>query len=115
LDLPVKNIGAPIAREPDGLARSSRNVYLSPQERATAPMLFRVLRQSAEAIGAGEPIDKVLANGRQALAQAGFAVDYLEARNAETLQPVGAHEAGPLRLLVAARLGKTRLIDNVAV
>jgi pantoate--beta-alanine ligase len=115
LDLPVKILAAPVVRETDGLALSSRNVYLSPPERAAAPAMFRALRGAADAIGAGTPIEGALANGRRALTQAGFEVDYFEARNAETLAPVASPAAEPIRLLVAARLGKTRLIDNVAV
>jgi pantoate--beta-alanine ligase len=115
LDLPVRIIAAPTVREPDGLALSSRNVYLSAEDRQRAPLLQRVLLESAEEIARGEPIESVLALGRTMLAQGGFAVDYLEARHAETLAPVSSAGEGPLRLLAAARLGSTRLIDNVAV
>ncbi|HEY2532857.1 MAG TPA: pantoate--beta-alanine ligase [Xanthobacteraceae bacterium] len=115
LDLKTRIVGAPIAREADGLALSSRNVYLSLHERATAPMLHRVLNESAEKITAGEPIDAVLRRGRTAITLAGFALDYLEARHAETLAPAASTADGPLRLLVAARLGTARLIDNVGV
>jgi pantoate--beta-alanine ligase len=115
LDLKTRIVGAPIVREPDGLALSSRNVYLSPRERQAAPALYRVLKQCAAGIAAGRPIAAVLGAGREAIAHAGFALDYLEARNAQTLAPVGAATAGPIRLLVAARIGTTRLIDNVAV
>jgi pantoate--beta-alanine ligase len=115
LDLPVKIIGAPIVREKDGLAMSSRNVYLSPQERAIAPTLHRVLKECARKIRAGRPVREVLAKGREAIKRAGFALDYLEAREAETLKPAASQRRnGPLRLLVAAKIGKTRLIDNVA-
>jgi pantoate--beta-alanine ligase len=113
LDLPVKVIGAPTVREPDGLAMASRNVYLSPQERAVAPVLHRVLTLCAGKIAAGRPIPAILAEGREALERAGFRLDYLEARDAQTLAP--AAKGRPLRLLVAATLGRTRLIDNVAV
>lgn len=115
LNLPVKIIGAPIVREKDGLALSSRNVYLSPKERAVAPTLHRVLKDCAGKIRKGRPIQAVLAQGRKVIRQAGFALDYLEARNAETLQPVKSPRDGPLRLLVAATIGRTRLIDNVGV
>jgi pantoate--beta-alanine ligase len=74
-----------------------------------------VLRDSASRIAAGEAIARVLAEGWNEIEAAGFAVDYLEARNAETLARSETLADGPLRLLVAARLGKTRLIDNVAV
>ncbi|MFZ2065171.1 MAG: pantoate--beta-alanine ligase [Xanthobacteraceae bacterium] len=115
LDLRTRILGAPIVRETDGLARSSRNVYLSPSERQTAPTLYRVLKECAAAIAAGKPMAAVLDGGRAAITRAGFALDYLEARHAETLAPVGSLKDGAVRLLVAARIGKTRLIDNVGV
>jgi len=115
LDMRVKVIGAPTVREKDGLALSSRNIYLSPSERAVAPTLYRVLRQCGGEIATGEPITAALDAGRQAIEQAGFAVDYLEARHADTLEPIASVKAGPIRLLVAARIGTTRLIDNIAV
>jgi pantoate--beta-alanine ligase len=115
LDLPVEIVGAPIVREQDGLALSSRNVYLSPAERAAAPTLHRVLKESAAAIRSGETIDQVLARGRGRIAGAGFKLDYLEARHAKTLAPIAALKDGPIRLLVAAKIGATRLIDNVGV
>jgi pantoate--beta-alanine ligase len=115
LDLPVKVIGVPIVREPDGLALSSRNAYLSPAERAAAPMLYRVLKGCASRIKNGEKLDRVLNVGRIEIDVAGFTLDYLEARHALTLAPVASSKDGPIRLLVAATLGKTRLIDNVAV
>jgi len=115
LDLAVKVIGMPTVREPDGLALSSRNVYLSAEERAVAPTLYRVLLASAGKIAAGHPIAATLADGRAEIAQVGFALDYLEARHADTLAPVGSVRDGPIRILVAARLGTTRLIDNVGV
>jgi pantoate--beta-alanine ligase len=115
LNLTARILGAPIVREPDGLALSSRNVYLSAREREMAPTLYRVLKQCAEALGAGQPTAAVLDKGREEITRAGFEVDYLEVRNAETLSPAASMKEGPLRLLVAARIGKTRLIDNVAV
>jgi pantoate--beta-alanine ligase len=115
LDLPVKVIGIPTVRERDGLALSSRNAYLSAEERALAPTLHRVLKDCAAMMKAGERIDAVLAHGRSVIARAGFALDYLDARNALTLEPIGSVKDGPVRLLVAAKLGTTRLIDNVAV
>jgi pantoate--beta-alanine ligase len=115
LDLPVKVIGCATLREKDGLALSSRNVYLSPAERQTAPVLYRVLKDSAVRIKAGEAPPKVLADGRTVIESAGFALDYLEARHAETLAAVNGLSDGPIRLLVAARLGKTRFIDNIGV
>jgi pantoate--beta-alanine ligase len=115
LDLPVKIFGVPTVREKDGLAMSSRNVYLSTSERPAARSLYQVLRQCAGRISTGERIARVLDEGSHALEDAGFAVDYLEARNAESLEKVESMKDGPLRLLGAARLGRTRLIDNVAV
>ena len=115
LDLPLKVIGVPTVREPDGLALSSRNVYLSAAERAVAPMLYRVLKGCAARIKSGEKIDRVLNVARIEIDVAGFALDYFEARHALTLAPIMSSNDGPVRLLVAARLGKTRLIDNVAV
>ena len=115
LDLRVQVVGVPTVREKDGLALSSRNTYLDANERAVAPTLYRVLGACAQRIAAGEPIAKVVSEGAIEIEAAGFAVDYLEARHAETLARAETPEDGPLRLLVAARLGKTRLIDNVAV
>ena len=115
LDLRVEVVGVPTVREDDGLAMSSRNAYLDPNERAIAPTLYRVLRDCAARIAAGEAIARVVTEGSHAIEAAGFAVDYLEARNAETLARAETLADGPLRLLVAAKLGKTRLIDNVAV
>jgi pantoate--beta-alanine ligase len=115
LDIPVKIIGVPTVREPDGLAMSSRNAYLSAEERAAAPTLYRVLQACGARLKDGGPIAAILAEGRQAIERVGFAVDYLEARHAETLKPIGSLAGGPVRLLVAAKIGRTRLIDNVGV
>lgn len=115
LGLKARIVGAPIVRERDGLALSSRNRYLLLSERLTAPALYRVLKECVGAIAAGEPVAAVLEKGRQAIAEAGFGLDYLEARHADTLAPLIGSGHEPIRLLVAARLGKTRLIDNVAV
>src|SRR5213075_3141253 len=115
LDLPLNVIGAPTVREPDGLAMSSRNVNLTRQERAAAPTLYRVLTLCAKKIAEGRSIATILAEGREAIERAGFALDYLEARHAETLQSIRSIKDRPVRLLVAAKLGKTRLIDNVEV
>jgi pantoate--beta-alanine ligase len=115
LDLPVKVIGMPTVREKDGLALSSRNVYLSELERGHAPVLYRTLKTCAARIKAGEPIEMVLEEGRRDITRAEFALDYLEARHALTLAPIALLKDGPIRLLVAAKIGKTRLIDNLAV
>ena len=115
LDLAVKVIGVPTVRETDGLAMSSRNAYLSAAERAVAPTLRRVLQDCAARIKAGVPIAAAIADGRDAIERAGFAVDYLDARHAATLAPLASPNDGPIRLLVAATLGRTRLIDNIGV
>ena len=115
LDLPLKVIGAPTVREKDGLALSSRNVYLSAEERAVAPLLHRVLKLCAGKIAKGRSTATILSEGREVIERGGFVLDYLEARHAETLAPIQSTKEGPVRLLVAARLGKTRLIDNIGV
>jgi pantoate--beta-alanine ligase len=115
LGLPIEIVGCPTVRERDGLALSSRNAYLSADERTLAPRLHAMLRALSGRLRRSAKPDIDLAEARRALERAGFALDYLEARNAETLAPVSDWKAEPLRLLVAARLGKTRLIDNVGV
>jgi pantoate--beta-alanine ligase len=115
LDLGVRVVGSKTVRERDGLAMSSRNAYLSPDERGVAPTLFRVMKDTAARLRAGEELSAVLSGGAEMIRQAGFALDYFEARHAETLAPVSSRTDGPLRLLVAAKLGTTRLIDNIAV
>jgi len=115
LGLKTRILAGPIVREPDGLALSSRNRFLSRDERQAAPALYRTLKATAAAIVTGSPNGEALDRGRQAIVKAGFALDYLEARNAETLAPLGAEAREPIRLLVAARIGTTRLIDNIAV
>ncbi|MGC2140206.1 MAG: pantoate--beta-alanine ligase [Methylovirgula sp.] len=114
LDLGVEIVAAPTLRAKDGLALSSRNEYLSPEERARAPLLYAALLRCREALRNGSALETTLATARGTLATARFAVDYLEARHAETLAPVVEGEA-PVRLLAAAQLGATRLIDNIAV
>jgi len=113
LDLGVKVIGGAIIRERDGLAMSSRNVYLSPDERRTAPVLYRTLKATAKRMRDGDSFKAALDDGARAIADAGFALDYLEARHAETLAPISSFSEGPVRLLVAAKIGTTRLIDNI--
>jgi pantoate--beta-alanine ligase len=115
LDLKCRILGVPIVRESDGLALSSRNRYLSPSERQAAPMLYRALKECAGKVAAGAPLDAVLDYGRNAIARAGLQLDYFEARNADTLKPLTGASGEPIRLLAAARIGTTRLIDNVAV
>lgn len=115
LDIATRILGAPTLREEDGLALSSRNVYLDPAARARAPALYRALRAAAAAILADVPVEAALVSARAEVAAEGFEVDYIEARNADTLSPAPERTAGPIRLLAAARLGATRLIDNVQV
>ncbi|HEY8008183.1 MAG TPA: pantoate--beta-alanine ligase [Methylocella sp.] len=115
LDFETRIIGVPTLREQDGLALSSRNVYLSTKERAAAPALYAALRQCAIEIDKGVAIETALDRTRKTVAAAGFAIDYIEARHAETLAPLMSREAGQVRLLAAATLGKTRLIDNVSL
>jgi len=115
LDIPVRVEGVATYRETDGLAMSSRNAYLSPQERATAPALYRVLTGVAKALAGGEGAAAAIARAKGELTQAGFTkIDYVEAVDASTLQPVES-AAGPTRVAAAVWLGGTRLIDNVAV
>ncbi|HKH81925.1 MAG TPA: pantoate--beta-alanine ligase [Methylovirgula sp.] len=114
LDLGVEIVAAPTVRAKDGLALSSRNQYLSPEERAKAPLLYAALVRCRDALHGGVAIEAALAAARETLTVAGFVVDYVEARHAETLAPVVAMDDGPIRLLAAAWLGATRLIDNIA-
>ena len=102
-------------RERDGLAMSSRNVYLSPEERQTATTLYRAMKESAKRLKRGRRTGAAMAVGREMIESAGFVLDYFEARHAETLAPVASVKDGPVRMLVAAKLGKTRLIDNIGV
>jgi pantoate--beta-alanine ligase len=113
LDMRVNVIGVPTVREKDGLALSSRNVYLSEDERRTAPILHRTMKDVAAKLRAGAELEPTLADARAAIAAAGFAVDYFEARHAETLAPITSFNDAPVRLLVAAKIGRTRLIDNM--
>ena len=115
LDIPVKIEGIATMREPDGLALSSRNVYLSPEERRIAPLLYRVLNDTAAALAANpENVAATLQNGLAELRQAGFAPDYLELRDAADLSRMSRLDR-PARLVAAAHLGRTRLIDNIPV
>jgi pantoate--beta-alanine ligase len=115
LDLGVKVMGSKTVREHDGLAMSSRNVYLTPEERQTAPVLYRALKESVRRLRDGDDVAAVAAGGVEMIVSAGFALDYFEVRHAETLAPIGSDKDGPMRILLAAKLGKTRLIDNVGV
>ena len=115
LDLGVKVIGSKTVRERDGLAMSSRNVYLSTEQRQVAPTLFQAMKKTARRLRAGEDLQTAQAQAIETIAAAGFAVDYFETRHAETLARVTSIKDGPLRILVAAKIGTTRLIDNIAV
>jgi pantoate--beta-alanine ligase len=115
LDLGVRVIGSRTVRERDGLAMSSRNVYLSPEERRAAPALYRAMKEAARRLRAGNDIEAAMAGGAELAADAGFTLDYFEVRHAETLAPIASVNEGPMRILTAARIGTTRLIDNVAV
>ena len=115
LDLGVKVTGSRTVRERDGLAMSSRNVYLSAEERRAAPQLYRAMKESARRLRAGDGVAAAIAGGAEMVVGAGFVLDYFEVRNAQTLAPVTSLNDGPARILVAAKLGKTRLIDNVGV
>jgi pantoate--beta-alanine ligase len=118
LDLPAEIFGAPTVREPDGLALSSRNVYLTHNERGIAPKLSEALRQAAASLRGGEAVADVEASGRAALIAAGFEpVDYFEVRlEGDLVHPgPGPLEGRSARVFAAARLGRARLIDNAAV
>ena len=116
LDVPVEIVGAPTLREADGLAMSSRNAYLAPAERRTAARLNQVLRDLAHAVAAGEPCRAAEEKALRILLEAGFSrVDYVTIADALTLQPVERVGRRPARAFAAARLGRTRLIDNLPV
>lgn len=118
LDIPVEIAGVPTVREADGLAMSSRNLHLSEAERATAPLLHETLAQVAAKIAAGDDPEQACAAGRAQLENGGFdPVEYLELRHAETLAvpAMPLNRDAPHRVLAAAWLGSTRLIDNLPV
>jgi len=115
LGIPTEIVGAPIVREEDGLAMSSRNAYLNPQERRIAGTLNVILKRGIAQIRAGTPLASVEASAYQALCDSGFdTVDYVAIRNAEDLRVVSSIER-PGRILAAVRIGQTRLIDNMAI
>lgn len=112
LDIPVEIVGVPIVREADGLAMSSRNRYLSAEQRIIASRLPKIMQALAAELGDGKPAAMRLAAGREKLLAAGFdKVDYLELCDAARIEPI-VHAAAPSRLFVAAFIGRTRLIDN---
>ena len=115
LAIPVAIAGIPTVREADGLALSSRNSYLSSEERAKALAIPKALSSARDAIKAGNPVAAALDASKQALTDAGFnKIDYLALVDADTLEPLGK-PAGNMRLIAAATIGTTRLIDNVLV
>lgn len=115
LDVPVEIVGVPTVREEDGLARSSRNAYLSDEERAIAPVLHRALQAVAEGLKQGGGAEELCHRAAADILAAGFAsVDYLDLRDPDTMAKMPRLDR-PGRILVAARLGATRLIDNVGV
>ena len=115
LDIPVKIIGGPTIREIDGLALSSRNVYLDPKARSIAPFIYKILNRYAAAISKGDNIEKCLKLAKKDFHDAGFGkIDYLDLRNEQTLQRCTTKE-DPSRLFAAIWLGSTRLIDNISV
>jgi pantoate--beta-alanine ligase len=113
LNIPVEIAAAPIVREEDGLALSSRNFYLSADERKRAPILHQVLSETAASLANGEGCDAATSAGRFKLEAKGFRVDYVAVRDPETLAPLFGPIQGPARVMGAAYLGATRLIDNV--
>ena len=116
LDISVRIAGVPTVRDTDGLALSSRNAYLSPEERRVAPALARVLQRMAAALVVqSAAVSSEIARGIADLESAGFAVEYLEIRDADTLAPVTETITGPARVFAAAHLGHTRLIDNLPI
>jgi pantoate--beta-alanine ligase len=114
LDLPIEIVGVPTQRDDDGLALSSRNIYLDEEQRAKATALPRALGVAARSIARGDDPEDAMAEARAALVAAGFEVDYVALADAETLAESPAADR-PRRLLAAARMGATRLIDNIAV
>lgn len=115
LDLGIKILPVATFREADGLAMSSRNRYLTGEQRALAPLLHRVMQALAVRLRNRDDLFRAVGEAQAEIITAGFELDYLEARHAETLAPAASLADGPIRLLVAARLGGTRLIDNIAV
>jgi pantoate--beta-alanine ligase len=109
-------IGVPTVREGDGLAMSSRNAYLTPAQRTAAAALPQAMREAIERVRGGEPVSAALLGFEAAVLAAGFEqIDYVRLADAETLASVDALGDRPARLLVAARIGKARLIDNMGV
>ena len=114
LDFPVRIEVLPIVRDPDGLAMSSRNAYLDPEQRQRAAALSRALRAAQDSARAGS-LTEAMADARRELSEAGIEPEYLEARDAEDLTPVAELNGRPVLVAVAAQIGGARLIDNVLI
>ena len=117
LSIPTKIIGGRLIREADGLAMSSRNAYLSKSERKKAPLLYKALQQVVDIVEKGHSVTQSIKAAKSQLTNQGFVVDYLELRDADTLELVDKNirPDARLRIFAAATLGKTRLIDNLAI
>lgn len=115
LAFPVEVVGFHTVRESDGLALSSRNAYLSPQDRQKAPRLYQALLDISAAIRSGTPAEEAIAKAEAELTALGFLIDYIKVRNARTLARISDPKSEPMRLLAAVWLSKTRLIDNIAI
>jgi pantoate--beta-alanine ligase len=115
LDFPAEIEVLPTVREPDGLAMSSRNRYLSDEERGRAAVLHRALDRAREAAAAGASVEEAVAAARERLASEGIEPEYVEARNADDLSPIQSFNGRPVLIALAARVGPARLIDNVVI
>ncbi len=115
LAMPVRIVGVPTAREADGLALSSRNRFLTPEQRRIAPLLYATLRRTANMPSSGNQLDDVMRKDRIYLQEQGFGEDYYAAVDATTLQPIKIHLDTDYRIIAAVHLGSTRLLDNIHV
>ncbi len=115
LDLQTTVLPVPTTREANGLAMSSRNVFLTPDERDRSSVLYATMREIADKARSGASLKAALEQGRTKISAAGFSLDYLEARHANTLAAIASLADGPVRLLVAGKIGTTRLIDNIGI
>lgn len=115
LNFPIEILSGPIVRESDGLAMSSRNAYLSEEDRATAPQLYNVLSDMAADLSVGRDVESTISMGVNRLRGAGFRIDYLDVRTEDTLIPLEGRVVDPARIFAAVHLGNTRLIDNVPI
>ncbi|MFP4536992.1 MAG: pantoate--beta-alanine ligase [Dichotomicrobium sp.] len=115
LNFPIEILSGPIVRESDGLAMSSRNAYLSEEDRATAPQLYNILSDMAADLSVGRDVESTISMGVNRLRGAGFRIDYLDVRTEDTLIPLEGRVVDPARIFAAVHLGNTRLIDNVPI